>query len=107
VESVHWAANEEMPLQVDGPEFLIANLVEQPEKRRRLVHFVNYNSKRVSQIRNIDVTCFLPEGQHASAVKMYSASSPDGEALKFRFESSKAVFRVPVLSTYCIIAIGW
>ncbi|HWF66451.1 MAG TPA: hypothetical protein VN670_04055 [Acidobacteriaceae bacterium] len=107
VESVHWAANEEMPLQVDGPEFLIANLVEQPEKRRRLVHFVNYNSKRVSQIRDIDVTCFLPEGQHASAVKMYSASSPDGEALKFRFESSKAVFRVPVLSTYCIIAIGW
>jgi len=47
VDSVRWAANHQIPLQVSGPEYLVANLVEQPEKRRRLIHLVNYNFKQV------------------------------------------------------------
>ena len=31
---IRWAANAEMPVEISGPEFLAANLVGQPEKRR-------------------------------------------------------------------------
>ncbi len=42
VEGLRWAAREEIPLRVMGPEYVVANLVEQPG--RRILHLVNYNA---------------------------------------------------------------
>lgn len=106
-DAVRWAANEEAPLDVSGPEYLIANLVEQPEKRRRLVHLVNYNAKNVPSIPNIDVRCALPAGVRASAVQLYSTGQTAGQPLEFHMEGSTATFRVPDLRVYCIAAIAW
>src|SRR5574340_150841 len=37
-EAVRWAAGGELPVEVSGPPFLVANLVSQPDKRRVLLH---------------------------------------------------------------------
>ncbi|MGH9446205.1 MAG: hypothetical protein ACRD3O_10810 [Terriglobia bacterium] len=85
----------------------MANLVEQPERRRRLVHLVNYNSKKVPSIEDIDVKCAVPAGQTASEVRLHSADSESPATLNFRMQGSKAAFTVPKLSAYCMVTVSW
>jgi len=107
IDAVHWAARGDMPLEATGPDFLVANLVEQGHERRRLVHLVNYDAKRTPLIESIEVKCEVPEGQAAKGVALYSADSDASKSLSFRMEGSMAVFTIPELSTYCIVAVSW
>ena len=107
VDAISWAAQGDVPLQVSGPDFLAANLVEQPDKQRRLVHLVNYNTSATPSIENIQVQCAVPKGKSASAVTLYSVHSDTGDALNFRMQDSNAVFTVPSLATYCMVAVSW
>ncbi len=107
VDAVSWAARGDVPLQVQGPDFLTANLVEQPDKRRRLVHLVNYNTGNVPSIENIEVTCALPEGKSASAATLYLADSDTGNKINFRMQGSKVVFTVPKVNAYGMVAVRW
>ena len=107
INAVHWAASGDVPLEVSGPEFLVANLVEQREKRRRLVHLLNYNTKGTPVIDGIDVKCEVPEGQAAKDVTLYSPDSDATQSLGFQMKGSMAAFTVPRLSTYCMVAVSW
>lgn len=107
VEAINWAAQGEIPLKVSGPDYLIANLVEQPEKRRRLIHLINYNSANVPSIENIEIECEVPEANAARSVSLYSADSEVPSDLKFEMRGAKAAFTVPSLRVYCIVAVSW
>ncbi|MGH9469101.1 MAG: hypothetical protein ACRD1N_02010 [Terriglobia bacterium] len=107
IDGVRWAARGDIPLETLGPDFLIANLVEQPEKRRRLVHLVNYNFRNEPSIEQIDVRCSAPEGESVRAVTVYSADLESAVSLNFRMQGSTAVFTVPKLNAYCVAAVGW
>jgi hypothetical protein len=107
IDAVSWASQGEIPLQVVGPDFLVANLVEQPENRRRLVHLVNYNLKETPSIENIEVKCAIPEGASPSAVRLYSPDSENYTTLTVRMQDSQAVFTVPKLNAYCMVEVGW
>jgi hypothetical protein len=95
-----------MPLDVAGPEYVAANLVEQQQKRRRMVHLVNYNRQNPS-VQNIQVKCELPEGSQVRDVRWYSIGREDGEQLQARMESGNAVFTVPELNVYCMTVVNW
>jgi hypothetical protein len=107
IDAIRWAAQGEVPLQVAGPDFLIANLTEQPDQRRRLLHLVNYDASHTSAIEGIDVRCAVPQGQAASAVTCYSAKPDAGAPLEFHTEGSEVVFRVPKLNVYCVVEVRW
>jgi hypothetical protein len=107
VDAVDWAARNDIALRVAGPDFLGANLVEQFEKRRRLVHLVNYNFTQVPMIENIEVRCSVPEGNPARSVRLYSPGRNGADTLIFRMEGSEAVFTVPRLNAYCVVTIEW
>lgn len=107
IDAVDWAAQGDTLLQVLGPDFLVANLVEQPEKRRRVVHLVNYNIKKIPSIENINVKCAVPEGLVASTVRFYSADSDTSTTLDFRRQGSKVAFTIPKLGAYCMVAVSW
>jgi hypothetical protein len=107
VDAVYWAAHDDIPLQVAGPDFIGANLVEQPEKRRRLIHLVNYNTSSVPSIKRIDVKCGIPEGQKAGAINLYSADVESPDSLSFLMQDSEVLFTVPKLNVYCMVAVSW
>lgn len=107
VDAVAWAAQGDVPLQVLGPDFLVANLVEQPEKRRRLVHLVNYNTTRVPAIENIKVDCAVPQGQRVNIVRLYSADSDTSGALSFQMQGTRVLFTVPKINAYCMASASW
>ncbi|MHB1935801.1 MAG: hypothetical protein ACYCOR_04380 [Acidobacteriaceae bacterium] len=107
IDAVSWAAQSDLPLLVTGPDFLAANLVEQPDKRRRLVHLVNYNTKHVPSIENIEVSCVLPDGTSARAVRLYAVGSESFATLDFRMQGQNAAFTVPELNAYCMVSVAW
>ncbi len=107
IDAVSWASQNDIALQVIGPDFLGANLVEQLEKRRRLVHLVNYNTEQVPSIENIQVKCALPWGKPAGAVRLYSIDTNAYDTLNFQMQGSGVLFTVPKLNAYCMVALSW
>lgn len=107
VDAVTWAAQADIPLGVAAPDFVAANLVEQSERGRRMVHLVNYNSAKMPAIQDIKVRCAVPEGKSANAVRLYSVRSDAGDTMNFRMQDASAVFTVPQLNTYCIAVVSW
>jgi hypothetical protein len=106
VDAVTWASGGPMPLAVSGPEYVAANLVEQQQKRRRMVHLVNYNRQNPS-VQNIQVKCELPEGSQVRDVRLYSIDQENGEQLQAQMQGRNAVFTVPKLNVYCMTVVSW
>jgi hypothetical protein len=106
VSAVSWVSQSGPLLQVSGPDFLVSNLVEQADKRRRIVHLVNYNSQ-VPSIEDIAVRCAIPEGTPASAVQLYCVDTDNVRSLDFHMDGQQAVFAVPKLNVYCMAVVTW
>lgn len=107
VDAVDWAARNDLAMRVTGPDFLGANLVEQPDKRRRLVHLVNYDAGKTSAIENVEIRCALPHGASARSVSLYSPDSENSVSVQFQMQGTSAVFSIPRMSTYCVAMVSW
>lgn len=105
VEGIKWTLRGSLPLSVSGPDYLIANLVEQPQRYRRFVHLVNFNFKNVPSIEDIEIRCAAPEGRTVRAVRLYSLDE-NGRELPFRMNGGSASFTAPCLNTYCMIEVS-
>ena len=107
VEAVQWASKEDLPINVSGPSYLVMNLAWQKDKRRMLIHLVNYNVKNVVSIPSVEVRCTLPREQSAKSVEVYS---PDLEArapLNFAAHGSTTSFTVPQVMMYSVAVVSW
>lgn len=104
---IRWAARDDIPLQVSGPPFLVANLVRQQTIERTLVHLVNYNARNVPSLHSINVSCRSPQGKAAKAVKVFSPDADAPDTPNFWMESSTATFTVAEVKTYSIAAVIW
>jgi hypothetical protein len=103
IEGVKWAAGDRLSLEVNAPRTLavVAELMEQPEKGRRLVHLVNYAGPQGNPVSNIEVAVELPEGKRTREVTLLT---PDGEGrtLSVKVDQGRAHFSVPRLDTYTL-----
>jgi hypothetical protein len=105
-DGVRWAARNDVPVQVSGPAYLVSNLVEQPAKRRMMLHLVNYNAKKIGSLEAVEVICRLPRGQAAKEVRIYSPDLDGSRAIEMKSTSSQVSFAVPV-KTYTVAVIQW
>jgi hypothetical protein len=96
LDAVRWVARDELPVRVDGPAYLVANLVAQPEKHRLLLHLVNYR-RPGRPIEGATVRCRAPAG----AVRIYS---PDAEVRTVTVGPDGS-FHLPEIRTYSIAVI--
>jgi hypothetical protein len=107
VTAVRWAANADLPLEVSGPDFLVANLVEQPARQRRLLHLVNYNAAKTPAISSLRCTIRVPSGKVVKEVMMYEVDAESPRPISFTPGPSSATFTVPQMKTYAVIAVNW
>jgi len=105
--AIRWAANADLPLEVDGPDFLVANLVEQDARQRRLIHLVNYDARKTPAISSLRCTARVPSGRVVKEVKMFEVDADSPRPLSFTPGSSSATFTIPEMKTYAIIAVSW
>jgi len=107
VKAVRWAANADLPLEVSGPDFLVANLVEQPTHQRRLIHLVNYHAAETPAISSLPLTVQVPGGKVVKEVKMYEVDRDSPQPLSFTPGPSSVTFTIPEMKTYAAIAVSW
>ena len=107
VEGVRWAAQDDIPVRVDGPEYLVANLVEQPEQQRRLLHLMNYSAKNVPVLESVEVECRLPQGRTAREIRVLSPDGEEPRTLDFSTGGAAISFTVPRIKTYAVAVVSW
>ncbi len=105
--AIRWAANADLPLEVDGPDFLVANLVEQAARQRRLIHLVNYDARNTPAISSLRCTARVPSGRVVKDVKIFEVDADSPRPLDFTPGPSSATFTIPEMKTYAIIAVSW
>jgi hypothetical protein len=93
VEAVRWAARDSLPVQIGGPAWLVANLVQQPGQRRMLLHLVNY-SKPMAPIKDVKVNSRLP-------VRSVQVFSPDADVVALA-AGPHGGFVIPEVKTHAI-----
>lgn len=104
VDGVTWSLQGSLPLRVSAPDYLVANLVEQPQKNRRFVHLVNF--KETSSLENIVISCAPSASTPVRSVKVYAPEFETSTELSFRMNGDSASFAVPRLNTYCMIEVS-
>jgi Beta-galactosidase len=107
VESVRWAGGDTLPVEVSGPDFLVANVVRQAEKQRIMIHLVNYNFRKMPEIRAIEVKCLLPVGKTARSVQAYRVESSEPVPVEFHTESTGVRFTIPRIGSYAVAVVSW
>jgi hypothetical protein len=107
VEAVQWAASDEIPISVEGPEFLVANYTLQKRDQRMLVHLVNYGAATTPTVSGVRVRVVLPQNQKARAATLYAPESADARSLVLSSDSSGTACTVPEISVYALISVQW
>ena len=108
-DAVRWAARDDSLIEVTAPPSLVANVVEQPVRRRTLIHLVNYSPGGSPAPVEAEISCRIPAGKVASGVRLYSPEGPDGSdrrAVPMKWNSPRATFKAAV-RTYMVAEIDW
>lgn len=106
VDGITWVSQGDMPLIAEGPDYLVANLVEQPHRSRRFVHLINYNFKNIPSIQNIEMRCAVQDRKPVTAVRVYSVESESPTSLPFQIRNNMVLVTIPHINTYCMVEIS-
>jgi hypothetical protein len=107
IDAVNWTAGSDLPISVAGPDFVAMNLVEQTDKRRRIIHLVNFDAEQTPSVQNVSIRCSAVKDESPTAVNFYSPNFEGGKPLDFRVQNSQAVFSVPTLDAYGVVTVSW
>ncbi len=104
IEGVEWAAAGKLSLEVicPGSRAVVAELMDQPGKNRRLVHLVNYAGPQGKVVSDVGVAVDLPQGKHAGTITLLSPDRAENPKVKWRVEQGRVHFTVPHLDTYTL-----
>src|SRR5438874_1762980 len=103
--AIAWSANEEMPVRVTGPEYLALNVVAQAEKKRWIIHLVNYNAREAPLPEPVEVTCRTPSS--AREVRLYSPDLEAPRTIAAKNVDGSVAFTVPAVKVYSIAVVSW
>ncbi len=106
-DAVQWAAEDQIPLTLDGPDFLVANCTRQTRNQRFLVHLVNYDVVKTPTLSNLKVRVALPRNKKAQKVTLYAPDANDARSLDFTSDSSGTRFTVPEMKAYAMVSVQW
>jgi hypothetical protein len=107
IDLIQWAAEDQIPLSVEGPSGLVANATVQPARRWLFVHLLNYDYAKVLTLHNISVRVSLPAKAEAQIVTLRVPGSVTGQSIPFRNEGAISRFTVSELHAYALITIEW
>jgi hypothetical protein len=106
-DAVIWATGDRLPIQVEGPDFLIANCTSHSIKRTIYIHFVNYNVSRVPVLNSIAVSVALPDALPARRVTLYAPGNQEARTVEFTHVKSSVGFAIPEVRAYAFAAVEW
>ena len=104
VDAVIWAGGEDPQLRVEAPLTITAELLQQENEGRLLLHLINYGAEKNPEVKDVKITLGLRERK---AKKVFTLS-PDGEeigSLEFQENDAGIGFTVPSMQTYSLVVV--
>jgi hypothetical protein len=105
VDSVKWAAGGRLSLEVTAPLTVVTELMEQKQKRRILLHLLNYNVAQTTPVRGVEVSLQIPEKEKLRKVSLLSPDAETAQSLAATVKKGTVSFTVPRLVTYSLAVI--
>jgi len=104
IAAVRWAAGDSLSLEVELPQTLnvVAELMDQKQQDRRLVHLLNYAARQGSTLNNLEVNVEVPNGKQVRKVVLRTPEGNKQERVACKVASGRARFTVPHLETYTL-----
>ncbi|MCL5671184.1 MAG: hypothetical protein M1423_07820 [Acidobacteria bacterium] len=104
IAAVRWAAGDSLSLEVKPLQTLnvVAELMDQKQKDRRLVHLLNYAARQGLTINNLEVNVEAPNGKQTRQVILLTPEGNKKERVACKVEGGRARFSVPHLETYAL-----
>ncbi len=107
IDLVQWAAEERIPISVEGPTGTVANCTVQISKRRMYVHLLNYNAASVATVRDVSVQVLLPGGAKATNATLRTPGSTGKPDTNTDIDTSGTSMSIPELHHYALLTIQW
>jgi hypothetical protein len=104
---VKWAAGGRLSLEVTAPLTVVTELMEQKEKRRILLHLLNYNVAQATPVRGVEVSLEIPAKEKLRKVSLLSPDAETAQSLAAKVSNGRVSFTVPRLETYSLAVIQW
>jgi hypothetical protein len=101
VDSVRWAADDKLAMNVEAPLWVTGELAEQETSNTRLLHLINF--KFQEPIEDLPVQIRIPEGLQLHEAVMDTPESETRKTLNASVHESVASFRVPYLREYALV----
>ncbi len=107
VNEIRWTAGGALPMEISGPPYLVSNLVSQVDRRRVMIHLVNYNAAKAPQLDSIRITFHLPDGASLKDARVFSPDEDAPGSLEASSSGSAVYLTVPRIKTYAIVVLSW
>ena len=107
VDLVYWAAEDQVPIQLNAPRGVAINYTSQRLKQRTFIHVVNYDRTSAAKANEIVIGVRLPDNRHPRRVTAHAPGSKAAQAIDFEKSGSLIRLALPHVETYCIVAIEW
>ncbi len=105
VESVKWASDDNLSIDVNAPLTVTIELTKKIDKSSLMLHLVNYNVERNSLVRNIGISLKIPDGKRVEQVMVFSPDKEKIEFINYNIIDKKVIFKVLRLETYNLVVI--
>lgn len=105
IQAVYWAADSSLPLNIEAPPSVTAELTQKEDQSALMLHLINYDSKRNPSVKNIKVSLHVPAGKNITQVTVLTPDGRDDENISFQLSGDKIVFTVPLLNTYDLVVL--
>jgi len=100
--AVLWAAKGEPPVTVEAPPNVVINMFKQPEKRRIIVHLLNYQPlEQIVPVHNVKVKIPLDKDFQINQVYIV----PEKEKAPYEVEEGYIKTTVPELKIHCMVVV--
>ena len=103
--AIRWAARGSLSLEVKAPLTVTAELQEQKQQGRMLIHLVNYDAARTPLVGRVEISLLVPEGKREVEALVFSPEEEKPLKLTAAVRGGRAVFAIPRVRTYALVAV--
>lgn len=104
IESVKWASDNSISINIDAPATVTMELIQKEDKSSLILHLLNFDPKTPS-LKNIKVDVHVPDGKKVSKVTVMTPDGRNDDTLQFKENGKRLAFSVPQLLTYDLVVI--
>jgi len=106
VAAIRWTLRDELPVDIGGPPYLVANVTHQTARRRIFAHLVNYRP-RGGPLTQTNLHFRLPGGATVKSARFLAPDAEGAAALPVRPTAGGADVTVPRLRVYGVVEVAW